>query len=199
MKENYQIQQRRLFHKITSTIYHEGVHVEYKTLFTEKEYALQFKSILNEPEKEITYSKWWLFGCVLCFLWTMLIAFHTSDEKFLGNFILVLSFLSFTAFKFYISIKNIYVLAKYPNWLFFYKKIPSEDAVNDFIKLIYTKKEEYESIEINKNYNMSKLDGLERLSVLLQNGHITKEEYEKVKAEMINKDDDSGFGFVSLN
>jgi hypothetical protein len=105
--------------------------------------------------------------------------------------------LSFTAFKFYISIKNIYVLAKYPNWLFFYKKIPSEEAVNDFIKLIYTKKEEFESVEINKNYNMSKLDGLERLSVLLQKGLITKEEYEKVKNEMINKDD--YFGFVSLN
>ncbi len=199
MTENYQILQKRLFHKITSTLFHDGVQVHYKTLFTEKQYVLHFKSILNDKEKEVTYSKWWLFWCVLCVLWTMLIAFNTSDEKFLGNIIIVLSFLSFTAFKFYISIKNIYVLAKYPNWLYFYKKIPSEEAVNDFIKLIYTKKEEYESIEINKNYNMSKLDGLERLSVLLQKGLITKEEYDKVKADMINKDDDSGFGFVSLN
>ncbi len=199
MTENYQIEQKKWLHKITSTIYNEGVHVQYKTLFTEKDYKVKFTSILDSVEKQSIFSKWWCFFCILCVLWSVLIFFNTSVEHYWGNVIFVLSFLAFTSIKFYMSIKNIYILAKYPSLLFFYQKNPSEEELLKFIELIYAKKAEFESSNNTANEDMSKLSGLERLSELLEKDLITKEEFNKLKSELIGKDENNSFDFISLN
>jgi len=82
--------------------------------------------------------------------------------------------------------------------LSFYRNHPNEKVVLDFISEMITKKDDY----INKIYSDNltsdtKINDLQKISVLMKEGFIDQQEFHRLKTEILNKYED--FNKISLN
>ena len=170
-----------------------------KTGLEEWSFTIPFEEIIETPVERLTYSKLWL----VLMLGTIIFAFMDFIEYYLMQGVLHSTFLTWVGVAAVISTINF--LSSWENLVFyslgrfhlgFMKGKPSDQAVSEFADQILSAQQTYFENKHSQHYTgniaagteQSIADEIYKLNMLLEQGLIDEDEFEKGKAQILKKE-----------
>ena len=177
----------------------QGVECYEKTGLEEWTYTIPFEEIIQNPLERLTYSKLWL----VLMLGSIIFAAMDFVEYYLMQGVLHSTFLTWisvavviSTINFFASLESLvfYSLGRFH--LGFLKGKPSEEKISDFVEKIQDAQIEYFEYKHSVNniqyapsvHEQSIADEIYKLNMLLEQGLIDEEEFEKGKGQILRKE-----------
>ncbi len=171
-------QPRHLVNRKSFTLQDTGVLVEEKTMFKRRRFKIPFESIPTEGVEVTTNSKVAFTAAALLSVFGVL--------QMVGGLTPAYLLVAIPFAVWYALSKSHYIVYDCGGpVLLFYKNIPAEDEVTNFLQLMQQQKQDY----LRKNYPPTRsenlIEDLQRLAYLKNSGSLTEEEFTRMKAALL--------------
>lgn len=186
--DNHILIQKKLFGTTIYYIEYDNVFVHHKKIFSEEKYKIYFDKLNPEAIEIKNFPKLWssltiIFGLWVLHLFTQLI-FYGGNYL---NIIIILIPSIFSSYMFILKYNTYIFFNSSPYNLLFFKDKPSEKEFSGFIDLLIQKQKEYFLRNRVPGDDTIALDELERLSHLKNIKALTKDEFEELKKQLLER------------